>query len=204
MRTIKLSITLNVLSQILIFGSFVNVILSDSISFIAIFLSLVLIFIAFLLLFFNRSEFKKIKGVMVSSKVTIIHKFFSTTVIISFLQYMLYYFIHEKLILRNEFINIDLMLITMMAICIGVVLFVFKFKQIKFDNKKLYISNYITCKEVFLSDVRWLKRGEFPLSFKIKYIKDNKLYIDYFITGTGTYLLDSKVTNLKETIENAI
>jgi hypothetical protein len=179
MKRITASVVLNVTGQIFLYSS-----LGAGLNSWLIFFGIVFLLAALLLLVFFKSNFTEINGILVSSKGTIIQKYFITPFI--FLMFAGFFFSLVFAVSRFDELGLEALLIIIpILITYFILRNLIRIKGIKFNESFLHITNYIETTQVDITSVKWVKSGFPSMIYKLCYEKDRIECKCFFMVGTG-------------------
>lgn len=179
MKWIGSSVIFNIIGQVLLYspsGVDLNVWMIPS--------GIGSLLLSLLILLFFKNDFNKINGILVSSKMTIIQKYF----IAPFVCWIFVVFVFGLLftIINADSFELAYLLLPIPAVVSYIILRnVLRLKGLKFNERFLYITNFMDTTEVEITSVKWVKSSFPSIMYKVCYEKELVEYVCYFMTGSG-------------------
>lgn len=180
MKSIISSIIFNLIGMVLLIGSIGKNILGDSVNSLIPILGIILILFGLVALFFYKDNLKQINGIRVSSRSTIIHKFFFSLITFVIIQNILY--AAFLMLIKSAHFDWSIFLsIIVFVLSFFIPIRMASFKAVKFNKEYLFISNYFRYEKVKLSDVISIKCYNFLKIYRIKYNSGGKSKVCHFL-----------------------
>jgi hypothetical protein len=192
MKKIVTSIILNLIGLAIILGNLAKLITHYHVNNNLYYLGLLSILISLSILLIYSSEFKKIKGTLLSSKISIISKFQVSVVFVCLTYFILMVGI-IKFYLYKDVDTAFLYNSIIISILSALHAFIFlRIKQIKYDDAFVYISNFIKTEKIPLSQVKKLQNHFFLIyGLKKLYYVDNN-----YVNKNAIFFIDLNIVTL--------